>query len=483
MVQVQASDPNRTDAMAPAEVLDEAAAANKKMLAKKKKAAKKGGEAASVEAGAETGVQVGVEASSGNIEEDELMAELRLTAGSGGVGQAVGAPTLGGGGSQPGKSGSSTEETAKLTPEQVAKHLKRKAYRERKKLKKQAGIWTKAKENPNVYVSGLPEDFTEEELRELFKKAGVLKVDSETGQAKVKIYRDDQEKCKGDALVSYMKVESVAIAIKFMHEAEVRPGCKICVQAAQFDDDKVTEVSKHLDRKTLEEMAQANAAAGMKQQKERARAAKAERAQLTDWTTEEMDDGSGRRIVMLKHMFSRQEAEDEDDAFYTELAEEVKTECQVLGTVEKVTPIQRHPDGVVCVKFKYPADAETCLKVLDGRFFAGRTISAIFYDKKVDLKARCLPAKSSTPAAGPSQAQERTEQLDAEADRKRKWQQSVDEQSSDEDVAPVPTEGPSLPVPRKEEPPAKGMPAQEQTWEEYLENESSDSDIEPVPTE
>eukprot|EP00439_Symbiodinium_sp_Y106_P030889 s2991_g3.t1 len=45
-------------------------------------------------------------------------------------------------------------------PDKEAKRQKRREYRERRKLKQQAGLFIKAKENPNVYVSGLPEDIT-----------------------------------------------------------------------------------------------------------------------------------------------------------------------------------------------------------------------------------------------------------------------------------------------------------------------------------
>ena len=63
-----------------------------------------------------------------------------------------------------------------LSEEAMAKRQKRRDYRERKKLKRQAGVFVKGNENPNVYVSGLPADVTLEEMEIQFKRAGVLKV-------------------------------------------------------------------------------------------------------------------------------------------------------------------------------------------------------------------------------------------------------------------------------------------------------------------
>lgn len=37
-----------------------------------------------------------------------------------------------------------------------------------------------------------------------------------------------------------------------------------------------------------------------------------------------MDDGTGRRIVLLRHMFSAEEAEREGPGFYEELVEEAE---------------------------------------------------------------------------------------------------------------------------------------------------------------
>lgn len=65
---------------------------------------------------------------------------------------------------------------------------KRRLYRQRQKRKKEEGRWVASRKNPNIYVSGLPKDCKEEELAELFKKAGVFKIDPETCEYELPYY-------------------------------------------------------------------------------------------------------------------------------------------------------------------------------------------------------------------------------------------------------------------------------------------------------
>ena len=44
--------------------------------------------------------------------------------------------------------------------------------------------------NTFVYVSGLPLDIDEDELKAFFNKCGAIMIDPNTGQAKIKVYRD-----------------------------------------------------------------------------------------------------------------------------------------------------------------------------------------------------------------------------------------------------------------------------------------------------
>lgn len=73
--------------------------------------------------------------------------------------------------------------------------------KDKKKKKKRKAGWTEAKENPWIYVKGLPEDVTEDELAGHFRKVGILKSDFESKRPKVKVYRDAHGMCKVSAAV------------------------------------------------------------------------------------------------------------------------------------------------------------------------------------------------------------------------------------------------------------------------------------------
>mmetsp|Transcript_2465 Transcript_2465/g.5333 ORF Transcript_2465/g.5333 Transcript_2465/m.5333 type:complete len:610 (-) Transcript_2465:64-1893(-) len=342
--------------------------------------------------------------------------------------------------------GANEGDEPEMSAEKQAKAQKRREYRERKKLKRQAGLFVKAQENPNVYISGLPPDVTVSELTVLAKRAGVLKVDPDTGDSRVRVYTDDDGRCKGDALVTYANVASVELAVNFLHEFEIRPNCRIAVQQADFEDVQGPKMSKA-------ELQAAAAARGCTKEKDRTRymAAKNLEKEAVSWSGD-TDDGTGRRTVVLKHMFTLEEAEKEGPGFYTELAQEIQEECTKIGEVVKVKPLERHKLGIVCVKFKTSGEAEECIRVMDGRFCSGRTVEASFHDGKTDLMAVGTvrpPPPASRPAsaatANPEVQQEAAVSVEenvtsaspaAESTgevRQKTLEEELDEQSSDSD--------------------------------------------------
>jgi HIV Tat-specific factor 1 len=117
------------------------------------------------------------------------------------------------------------------------------------------------------------------------------------------------------------------------------------------------------------------------------------RRKLDEWDDEDnfgpsvdpSEEGSApnkSRVVVLKHMFTLQELE-EDAALLLDLKDDVREECSSLGEVTNVvlydvrmsarlpfrdlvstsTPIQKEPDGVMTVKFREPIGAQACVVV------------------------------------------------------------------------------------------------------------------------
>lgn len=99
----------------------------------------------------------------------------------------------------------------------------------------------------SVYITGLPQDITLDELHEHFKPCGIILPDLESGTPKIKIYEGPDGKPKGDALVIYLKEESVQLAEKLLDESMIRPGIQIRVQKASFTKKEPFEASTGLD--------------------------------------------------------------------------------------------------------------------------------------------------------------------------------------------------------------------------------------------
>ncbi|KAG1457138.1 hypothetical protein G6F56_006674 [Rhizopus delemar] len=217
----------------------------------------------------------------------------------------------------------------------------------------------------SVYVTGLPQDATTEELKLTFSKCGMIMEDLETGDAKIKIYKDENGIPKGDALISYFKEESVPLAEALLDEAELRPGeskTKMSVSKAVFKEKKEPLEKKRTNK---------NKAKKKMQQLQR----------RLDW----VDDESGKRqekfakIVILKNMYTQQELDD-DPTLLLELKEDVRDECEKLGEVTNVILYDKSPGGIISVRFKEKESAEACIALMNNRFFAGQQIIAEIFD-------------------------------------------------------------------------------------------------------
>ncbi|XP_019083831.1 PREDICTED: HIV Tat-specific factor 1-like [Camelina sativa] len=122
---------------------------------------------------------------------------------------------------------------------------------EKKEPNKPPDSWFELKVNPHIYVTGLPDDVTLEEVAEVFSKCGIIKED-DTGKPRIKLYSDKGTgKLKGDALITYMKEPSVDLAIKILDGAPLRPADKLLmsVSRAKFEQKGERFITKQTDNK------------------------------------------------------------------------------------------------------------------------------------------------------------------------------------------------------------------------------------------
>lgn len=241
---------------------------------------------------------------------------------------------------------------------------KRRRRNEKKKAakKRKQEQWKQSKKQTWVYVTGLPDSVSEDELGEYFSKCGVLGVDA-SGKSKVKIYRSESGALKGDASIGYLKDASVDLAVQVLDGADFRPGCSLKVQPAKFEQKGKLFVAKK--RKFSGAV----------------KVAKSKQDAALSWN-DGIDDGTGLKIIVVKGMF--QPDDFRSPSFSDELQEDIQRECLNFGELDKVTIFDKNPEGVVVIKFTTATAAEQCMSSFDGRYFDGRQLECTYWDGETD---------------------------------------------------------------------------------------------------
>lgn len=245
--------------------------------------------------------------------------------------------------------------------------------RKRKKKNRGGEGWDRAS-NKWVYITGLPSDATAEELEAHFKQVGILAIDPETQRPRIKMYRDPSGAPKGDASVAFVRPESVELAVEILNEGMLRPGWPLNITKAVF----------HQKASTAGEKSKTEPVKKRRLNEAKAKVARAAAKQALSWS--EADDsglgGKALRIVVVKNMFEPSDCESAE--FIEDLRKDLEIECTALGPLEKMTIFERHPEGVIVIKFGTAFAAEQCVKLMNGRFFAGRKLQSFYWDGSTD---------------------------------------------------------------------------------------------------
>lgn len=269
--------------------------------------------------------------------------------------------------------GAPTGTITKPTPPKV----ETKAEKEQKKqeLKRKAAeppTWFEIDDahNTSVYISGLPLDISMDELVELVEKYGVIARDDKN-KNKIKLYLDPEGNPKGDAVCTYIKIESVDLALKFLDGTRIR-GKTLSAQRAKFQLKGTYDPSLKPKRK--------------KKDKDRQ---KKKMEKILGWTPEPLPNQPLKchRVVVLKNLFTPKDFE-KDITLSLEYKQDIQSECAKCGDVTKVDVHELHPEGVAVVKFRQPEEADKCVQLMNGRWFNQRKIIAEIWDGKTKYKIK-----------------------------------------------------------------------------------------------
>ncbi|KAG7308029.1 hypothetical protein JYU34_006667 [Plutella xylostella] len=225
--------------------------------------------------------------------------------------------------------------------------------------------------NTKVYVSNLPTDITEEEFVDFMQKCGLVMRDPSTQKMKIKFYMDKEHNCfKGDALCTYIKIESVELALNILDGSDFK-GNKIKVERAQFQ--QKGEYNPALKPK--------------KKKKKELEKIKKMQQKLFDWRPEKFigERSKHERVVIVKNVFDPADF-DKDVQLILDYQQDLREEFTKCGEVRKVTIYDRHPEGVCQVTMKEPEEADAAVALINGRWFGKRQLTAEIWDGRTKYR-------------------------------------------------------------------------------------------------
>ncbi|KAL8949231.1 MAG: hypothetical protein Q9222_004648 [Ikaeria aurantiellina] len=236
------------------------------------------------------------------------------------------------------------------------------------------------RKNTAVYVTNLPLDVTVQEVADVFSRCGVIAEEIDRGKPRIKLYTDDQDNFKGDALILYFRSESVDLAVQMLDDTDFRlgqsaPAGKMKVAAADF---------------SYKAQKDAPAKSNNKDKKKIIKKTQKLNNKLADWDDDDpqaIQDTSSRwdKVVILKHLFTLKELE-EDPAAMLDIKEDIREECAKIAPVTNVALFDKEADGVASVRFSNAEGARACVRVMDGRYFSGTRVEAYIADGSEKFK-------------------------------------------------------------------------------------------------
>ncbi|KHN86507.1 HIV Tat-specific factor 1 -like protein [Toxocara canis] len=263
---------------------------------------------------------------------------------------------------------SATEGTSAKNAESERAHEASASKKPRTHDKPKGDGWVELDETriAAVYVSNLPNTITEDIFVELMSKCGVIQRDARTNKLKVKIYKDEDGRPKGDARCGYVKLESVDLALQILDGWNL-DGNVIHVEKAKFEMKGEFDPSKKRRKLTA---AQKKRFIDNQQR-------------IFEWRPEK--PRNYRPIsdctVVMKNMFTMEQMMS-NATLLMDLQEQARKACERFGVVKKVVVHDNNPEGVISVTFDNVEHSDLAVRSLNGRVVDGRKIEVSIWDGK-----------------------------------------------------------------------------------------------------
>ncbi|VDK25014.1 unnamed protein product [Taenia asiatica] len=307
----------------------------------------------------------------------------------------------------------------------------------RKRKKKGAPEWYEITDDKNthVYVSGLPPTITEAEFTALMSKCGIIMNDPLTDKLRVKLYRDEAGKPKGDGRCCYIKIESVDLALQILDGLHYEPGYILHVERAKFQPKKDFDYTKHR-RLTAKEkkkfkQKQENVSHCLIKHEMPSLGMQVYLFSLFKWKPDanKLIRGKKERVIVLRSVFDEKDL-GLDVSLIPEIRERVRTQCAKVGVIKKIVVYDTNPEGVVTVTFNTPEEADVAVGFLDKALFTYRAPAVEGADDGGGQRTRQLRVERWD---GRERFDKCGESAEAEAERLERWNRFIGEDPDADD--------------------------------------------------
>ncbi|SMN19525.1 similar to Saccharomyces cerevisiae YNL286W CUS2 Protein that binds to U2 snRNA and Prp11p, may be involved in U2 snRNA folding [Maudiozyma saulgeensis] len=246
--------------------------------------------------------------------------------------------------------------------QEILKQRKKKEIQKRKleiEERKLHQIQERKVNNTSVYISNIDisslatkEDASKvrEQLVKEFSRFGVIRKD-EDGVQKCTMYKDENGKLKGDALVIYANPESVPFAIDIMNGFDFN-GTKLHVEKAIFEPVEASILEDKVNSTLLP----------------------SKRLKTDNHHPESKVEDRSVVLANIIDIYA-----DLDDDELEDIKEDIKEGCQQFGKIAAYKFYENK--GEATVTFTLEKSAQECQKYMDGRFFDGRKVLAFISSK------------------------------------------------------------------------------------------------------